>query len=332
MASPEGATCRQCFIELDSSALKCVKCTAYVHLGCSGVPEYLLVHYNTSQCSYTCIQCVKDDMGDVAYNRESGQLKDIIQRERLKVEEIDRLNSTTADQLNNTAGDVGGTSDVNGIETGGGRVQNDSSQNNSATRNEQEALDRSDVRRNICQDYLRKKCRFGKSGNVGGNCPNSHPRLCFKFLKYGNRDEKGCKRGERCKFHHPKICWQFSKRGKCTREDCTFYHVVQRTNNRTAKRTEGIRPIGARGGHNSRSSSETTRNQQTMPSAQHGENRRTQSSNNINSNSDDFLSMRKVMQAQLSQLQQMMQLIVERPLPREDPPRLKDCRCSHQCC
>ena len=51
--------CLSCKGALADSALKCDTCTEYVHLRCSGLPDYQLIRLAVSQCSYNCSDCVK---------------------------------------------------------------------------------------------------------------------------------------------------------------------------------------------------------------------------------------------------------------------------------
>ena len=44
-------------------------------------------------------------------------------------------------------------------------------------------------------------CQYGRRGQ---RCPNQHPSMCFKFLRYGTR---GCNKLD-CTYSHPKMCKQ----------------------------------------------------------------------------------------------------------------------------
>ena len=50
-----------------------------------------------------------------------------------------------------------------------------------------------------------------------------HPKLCFKYIKHGDR-RAGCKEGSNCNYVHPKLCNSY-KSGVCSREKCHFFHI-----------------------------------------------------------------------------------------------------------
>ena len=48
----------------------------------------------------------------------------------------------------------------------------------------------------------------------GQSCPNQHPSMCFKFLRYGTR---GCNTLD-CNYSHPNMCKTHLTTGRCDRE------------------------------------------------------------------------------------------------------------------
>ena len=95
--SPEGGTCKQCLCGLGAAALKCMKCTAYVHLRCSGLPEYHVVRLASSQTSYMCVACVGADFADDGYEQELRSVQEIISKEMESIKELD--GDVTIDKL-----------------------------------------------------------------------------------------------------------------------------------------------------------------------------------------------------------------------------------------
>ena len=81
---------------------------------------------------------------------------------------------------------------------------------------------------NICEDYKRRKCRHGRTGDLlinGERCKKNHPPRCRRFCNYGQHTRQGCKRGKDCRYWHPRLCRDSLKNLLCTKEDCTFFHL-----------------------------------------------------------------------------------------------------------
>ena len=74
--------------------------------------------------------------------------------------------------------------------------------------------------RPVCKFFLRQSCKHGR---MGASCKFEHPKLCFKFIKHGDK-KSGCKNGSQCQYVHPKLCNSY-KGGVCSREKCNFYHI-----------------------------------------------------------------------------------------------------------
>ena len=81
----------------------------------------------------------------------------------------------------------------------------------------------------VCIHHKRGRCNFGMSGRlmVDGQwqeCPYSHPRICDKLLRDGDRGKAGCKGG--CNKLHPKMCYSSMNTKTCPNEACrNGYHV-----------------------------------------------------------------------------------------------------------
>ena len=72
---------------------------------------------------------------------------------------------------------------------------------------------------------LQGQCQYSR---LGQSCPNQHPFMCFKFLRYGTR---GCNKLD-CTYTHPKMCKTALTTNRCDRKNCLYYH-----------KTGTIRPI-----------------------------------------------------------------------------------------
>ena len=81
----------------------------------------------------------------------------------------------------------------------------------------------------VCIHHKRGRCNFGMSGRlmVDGQwqeCPYSHPRICDRLLRDGDRGKSGCKGG--CNKLHPKMCYSSMNTKTCPNEACrNGYHV-----------------------------------------------------------------------------------------------------------
>ena len=72
----------------------------------------------------------------------------------------------------------------------------------------------------VCKFFLRQACKHGRKGK---DCAFSHPKLCFKYTRHGDR-RGGCKKGKNCEFVHPRLCNSY-KSGVCSRAKCGLFHV-----------------------------------------------------------------------------------------------------------
>lgn len=75
----------------------------------------------------------------------------------------------------------------------------------------------------VCKHFLHKKCKHGKRGE---GCNFYHPKLCFRFSKFGSKHPKGCKKGKKCDFFHPPLCWKSVDGEECERKSCKFLHII----------------------------------------------------------------------------------------------------------
>ena len=197
-SSPE-ATCMKCTSTLDSLGLKCSRCSAVNHLRCSDLPIYVLLRYKTSQSAFVCRACVLAEGNPESLQEAQKLLEEVMAREEAKIE-----------------------SDLVDSENGDDEKIKEKTQSTPPEQKTSEFQDKKDdVRQSAtCKFYLRQAC---KNGRKGTDCKYSHPKLCFKFIKHGDR-KSGCNKGNKCEFVHPKLCNSY-KSGVCTRKKCNLYHI-----------------------------------------------------------------------------------------------------------
>ena len=207
--TPDGEArpkCIGCMGDLSDSALKCGHCQAHVHLRCSGLPDYLLIRLAVTQSSYSCLICVKlkDMKGDEAsYSAELTKINETIAKE---ISIIDQENNNDSEESGNNGDEAGST-------------QRSSQTNQDNSNGLQPVIT---TQRAVCKFYLQKSCKYGRKGD---GCSYSHPKLCYSFIKRGDR-RGGCKKGNQCAFVHPKLCRRALETRICTNQKCRMYHVT----------------------------------------------------------------------------------------------------------
>ena len=80
----------------------------------------------------------------------------------------------------------------------------------------------------ICELYKRRNCPHGRLGKTlvnGKQCEKSHPPRCFKYTRFGARNPQGCNKGANCQYWHPRLCKESLKSKRCTKDDCSFFHI-----------------------------------------------------------------------------------------------------------
>ena len=197
------ATCSSCMVVVSDLALKCSGCQCCVHLRCSELPDYQLVRLAQSQAQYVCSNCVKTKtlQSTEEYDNEVTKIKEAIAKE---ISIIDQLNS----ELEDGQGDAP-------VET-----VNDAPATDRTQPPEANATPTVATVKPLCKFYMRRGCKHGRKGE---SCQFEHPKLCFKFIKNGDR-RGGCKLGKNCSYAHPKLCDSY-RSGVCKREKCGFYHI-----------------------------------------------------------------------------------------------------------
>lgn len=80
----------------------------------------------------------------------------------------------------------------------------------------------------VCNKYRQGNCPHGRSGHRmvnGSSCRKPHPRMCFRYMKYGSDEQRGCTQGLECNWFHPVICPTSLKKLRCRKEVCSLIHL-----------------------------------------------------------------------------------------------------------
>ena len=206
--SPTETNCAKCVPQHESEALKCSRCSVWMHLRCSDLPTYMLLRLKTSQASYVCRGCVLKEGNESSLKEAEEQIETIMQKEKEATKAAAEA-SILLDGSQNTA------DGMTPNKEDGNKSVNDSDQKNDISGNLA-----SSTKKATCKFYLRRSCKHGRRGTA---CQFDHPKLCFKYTKNGDM-RGGCKEGSKCKYVHPKLCGSY-RTGVCKRKNCSFYHV-----------------------------------------------------------------------------------------------------------
>ena len=226
-----------------------------MHLKCSACDIQTLVKLKLTRCQFTCEKCLNESFPNA--HETMLELKDMIAVESISTGDDPKVDmeksmlsllnikltshketqtedamfddpKTNTQPLHTHPSDIPGIPECSG-QNGTQRVTRMQKNNNNK----------------VCSDFIMKKCKHGRFGREDGVCENKHPKLCFRFLRYGTFPQ-GCDKGQDCRFYHPKLCYQFNRRKECKRENCPFYHntlkVIQRSQrNTTTNPTSPVR-------------------------------------------------------------------------------------------
>ena len=125
--------------------------------------------------------------------------------------------------------------------TVGAEVDKPHSQIESPIVNKQDVTIPPNQRNDICRGYRHGNCPHGLTGKRevnGASCSKAHPRICYRYRKYGSEGPKACTKGMDCNFFHPVICKLSLKKQKCTKTNCTHIHMRSNQKTEKAKKTE----------------------------------------------------------------------------------------------
>ena len=190
--SPSETNCYKCLAELQTEALKCARCNSHMHLRCSELPLYMLLRFKTSQSQYICQSCVLGEGSPEALKEAEENLIENMELEKAAIEEA----AKAADDSISVVPEVADNK-------GPGKIR--ASVKNKA----------------VCKYYLMRECQHGR---LGKTCHFSHPKICVKFSKNGDR-RGGCIKGKTCKDYHPQLCFESQDKHECSKRKCRFFHL-----------------------------------------------------------------------------------------------------------
>ena len=91
---------------------------------------------------------------------------------------------------------------------------------------------------NICRDYLKFKCKYGK---YGSNCRFDHPQVCSNLIDHGSKPPYGCN-GKQCLDLHPPMCPRSISQQKCDTINCDLWHIKGTRTARQKQRSPANNP------------------------------------------------------------------------------------------
>ena len=80
-------------------------------------------------------------------------------------------------------------------------------------------------KKQTCKHYRLGTCKHGLSGKRQGTCTFDHPKLCPKLMRNGTRKKYGCNLGKECKNFHPKVCFTSLTKRFCYDLECPDWHI-----------------------------------------------------------------------------------------------------------
>ena len=144
-------------------------------------------------------------------NQTEGETK-CDQDKKMTTDEIVETNEKPHSKKENTTTESQQNENQNNKEDSKPKETKESSENVN-TGNDNKDKSPEGVRREICNYWLRNKCRYGTK------CKNIHPVRCTNTMEWGKCTAKECEK------YHPKICWNYGSRGHCSKGNwCPFLH------------------------------------------------------------------------------------------------------------
>ena len=213
--SPSATPCNKCKIPLEAEALKCSRCSVWMHLRCSDLPTYMLLRYKTSQAQYICRGCVLGEGDPESLEEARGKIEATMLAEEIVIERTAKdqgMEDFSLLTLDPSKAKIKSTESQSGAEVNNSSTVEDVDSRNSPIT--------SNTKQTTCKFFLRRGCKHGRKGD---GCKFEHPKLCFKYVKHGDK-RSGCKEGKECTYVHPKLCSSY-RSGTCSRDKCGLYHI-----------------------------------------------------------------------------------------------------------
>ena len=226
--------CPFCVYPVDKCCLQCDKCDEWIHYSCSKLPAYMLVQLSKSNRAFTCHTCVKSKF-HLVFNQLHEEIEEIISKQDgqlispttceaqpliplsptaplppLIIQVSPKPLSPSAPLLTYLVAPT--PSIIHPTQTSVATPQPPSLKN--------QIPSSSPANKPACKFYMQGRC---KNGRKGTNCSFPHPKMCFRFIRSGN---KGCNKGSSCQYAHPKLCKASLTSKRCDRRNCYYYHVA----------------------------------------------------------------------------------------------------------
>ena len=166
--SPSEVICSKCSTELQTEALKCARCSCFMHLRCSDLPMYMLIRFKTSQSQYICRGCILTEGNPDSLKEAEESITQNMQLEKDIIEDAAHDSSI----MHSPEGKVKDTEET-------GKKEENLNNNNI----QQPKID-PPKNKSVCKYYLMRECKHGRLGNA---CRFSHPKIWAKFSKNGDR-------------------------------------------------------------------------------------------------------------------------------------------------
>ena len=253
--------CPYCSTEVVEHGLQCDKCESWIHYACINIPPYMIISLSKSKRVYSCISCVHKKYSE-DFPAQHTLIEKVINdlKESFKVDQTHDAEPTQVPQSTpdprptspivdpfvrsppHTPTSVSSTMiPVVTLPPPVVLATTDESAPASVplpptipiltaklTPAAVTSISPQHAKGNPtrpCKFYMQGHCQYGRRGQ---SCPNQHPSMCFKFLRYGTR---WCNKLD-CTYSHPKMCKTALATGRCDRKNCFYYH-----------KTGTIRPI-----------------------------------------------------------------------------------------
>ena len=191
----------------DTPTITCYSCDQGAHEECYKDLTKIMENYPGIELKFQCVSCARSESNNKLPDTSSKQSE----------EGANKLDSQIPGELHSLS--------INEEEKSS-QTQADESMYFPPNKSNSQAFTQSPEAKGkntqICKYFKIQRCKHGFSGE---NCKYSHPKLCNKILKYGNRSPYGCKLNADCSYFHPKMCWNSLKYNECLNKYCTFVHV-----------------------------------------------------------------------------------------------------------
>ena len=176
----------------------------------------MLLRYKTSQAKYICRGCVLGE-GDPESLKTAWRDIEVLmalEEKTVKAAEADASFVSVDNNLTVSEKGDGGSKSMEAEIAIDGTSARESQGNDKSTSKPDEDSKKPSL--TTCKFYMQKSCKHGRKG-VG--CNYSHPKLCYSYIKRGDK-KGGCKKGDQCNYAHPKLCKRALESKVCSNKRC----------------------------------------------------------------------------------------------------------------